>query len=279
MNEDIQWTIAELLVRYELEPQLVDVFVEGVFDKEVLSHAFRVTGLPHSFYEIETVCIPPAILAKHGLTSGNKQRVIALSREFQILEPDAKVLCLADRDLDHWFGTLETSRRLRWTVYCSIDSHFLTKDIIRDVLVTTGRARIADLDVFLESVFHILKALYALRLSDRENGYALKWVALKKYLTREGNQIVFDAESYSTAVLNTNAKLPKKATFMRSVTSWASKLNCDVRLASQGHDYCELLAWSMAEFGGQKEFRSKNAVKRLFVLLSRSIETIPMELQ
>ena len=34
---DFKWTVDELLARYELEPDLLDVFVEGRFDQEVLS--------------------------------------------------------------------------------------------------------------------------------------------------------------------------------------------------------------------------------------------------
>ena len=35
MMNDFRWTVEELLARYELEPELLDVFVEGGFDREV----------------------------------------------------------------------------------------------------------------------------------------------------------------------------------------------------------------------------------------------------
>jgi len=107
----------------------------------------------------------------------------------------------------------------------------------------------------------------------------MKWVALKKYVTRIDDTIEFDAERYVTALLNSNSRLANKREFSDSYAAWMQKLTCDARDASRGHDYCELIAWAMKEFDGQKEFATTAAVERLFVLLSRSIQTIHQELQ
>ncbi len=69
------------------------------------------------------------------------------------------------------------------------------------------------------------------------------------------------------------------ANFRKSYLEWLEKLDCDSRLASRGHDYTELLAWSVAEFDGQKEFANVAAIERLYVLLARSVATIAKELQ
>jgi hypothetical protein len=63
------------------------------------------------------------------------------------------------------------------------------------------------------------------------------------------------------------------------MNGWAKKLTCDIRHSSRGHDYTELLAWSISEFGGQKELANEVAVERLFVLLARSVATLSTELQ
>ena len=41
MSENTRWTINELRARYELEPTIRDVFVEGKFDQEILSSCLR----------------------------------------------------------------------------------------------------------------------------------------------------------------------------------------------------------------------------------------------
>lgn len=279
MTEDNRWLIPELIARYELEPELQDVFVEGTFDREVLAQAVTRTRVGLSFYEIDSVDVPPGILAKHGLTSGNKQRVIALAKELASLPLQARVVCLVDRDLDHWFGELLTSPRLKWTKYCSLENHFLTRNIVSDVLITTGRANVKQLEKFVNALLAVLKQLYALRLSDRELALNLKWVALKKYLKSSDDSITLDLAKYMVALLDSNSKRGRQCEFESSHQSWMTKLNCDVRLSARGHDYILLLAWAIGQFGGQKEFATEAAVERLFVLLARSVTTLSTEVQ
>lgn len=279
MTSEMRWSISELIARYELEPDLDDVFVEGALDCELLAHAFADPRTRRTFYEIDAVDVPVAVLATHGLSSGNKQRVLALSNELARLPRDAKVLCLADRDLDHWFGELSTTARLRWTVFCSIENHFLTRDTVSDVLVTTGRTRLGDADQFWVSLSDCLRLLFALRLADREMALALQWVSLRKYLARDGDAVVFRAAKYVLALLNRNGQTSRQREFTAAYHAWLTRLDCDIRLASRGHDYTELLAWAVMAFGGQREFASTAAIERLFVLLARSVATLSTELQ
>ena len=279
MSQDNKWSIQELIARYELEPELLDVFVEGSFDREVLSHSSASRRERQTFYEVDSVDVPGAILARYGLTSGNKQRVIALSRELACLPPSAKVVCLADRDLDHWFDEVKATPRLKWTAFCSLESHFLTNDIIMDIAITTGRAKIKRFEEFTESLLGVLRQLYALRLADRQLQLSLSWVALRKYLTRVDDAIAFDAPKYVVALLTSNSKGSWKDRYETAINGWTKKLTCDIRHSSRGHDYTALLAWSISEFGGQKELANEVAVERLFVLLARSVATLSTELQ
>lgn len=276
---DNKWTIEELLARYQLEPDLRDVFVEGTFDREVLTHHLKAHDTSHAFYEVDTVDVPASVLKAYGLTSGNKQRVIALSKELFNLPVEAQVYCLVDRDLDHWFGMTENSVRLRWTAFCSIENHFLNAEIIRDVVITTSRAKIANFDEFIGSLKDILRQLYALRLADRKLGLNLKWIAYRKYLSADSSSIVFDMTRYTHAVLNASAAINSKREFQKAVDAWQKKLDCDIRLTCRGHDYTELLAWAVLEFKGQREFSTADAVERLFVLLARSVSSLAIEVQ
>lgn len=282
---DSRWTLNELLARYELEPELRDVFVEGSFDREVLSQ-HRFGGCAgRTFYEIDAVDISVGILESYGLTLGNKQRVIALSKQLSQVSPLAQVVCLVDRDLDHWFHTVDAVDavdavvRLRWSVFCSIECHFLTKDTVRDIVQITSRSKIPNFELFFKSFEDVLRRLYVLRLADRELQLNLRWVALRKYLSNKDGVICFDFEKYVQAVLSSNAVLARKRDFFESLGKWGEVFNCDVRSACRGHDYTELLAWSISEFGGQKEFSTPAAIERIFVLLGRSIESLGQELQ
>lgn len=279
MSQDNKWSIQELLVRYELEPDLADVFVEGSFDKEVLSHSAASRGHRQTFYEVDSVDVPSAILNEYGLTSGNKQRAIALSRKLAQLPASAKVVCLVDRDLDHWFDELNATQRLKWTTFCSLESHFLTKEIIKDIAITAGRAKIGNFDQYAGSLLVALRQLYALRLADRQLQLNLSWVALRKYLARSDDAIYFDRVKYIFALMMNNSRGQWKERFEAATNEWINRLTCDIRLSSRGHDYTALLAWSISEFGGQKEMANEVAVERLFVLLARSVTTLSSELQ
>jgi hypothetical protein len=206
MKDANRWTIEELRARYELEPELNDVFVEGYFDREVLMQASKSLAIRPRIYEIDSVEVPATLLTKYKLTSGNKQRVMALSEELCSLPSEAKVSCIVDRDLDHWFTGVANTQRLRWSIFCSMECHFLTPNIATDILLTTGRAKIRDFDAYLTSLRDVLRMLYALRLTERGHSLSLKWVVLRKYLTRSGDCIGFDSEKYLVALLSSNSK-------------------------------------------------------------------------
>lgn len=278
INEN-RWSINELLVRYELEPELKDIFVEGSFDREILTHHVSGKNSHQTFYEIDVVDVPLTILESYGLTSGNKQRAIALSMELTKVPSSAHVFCLVDRDLDHWFTEVSNSARLRWSSFCSIEGHFLNSEIVRDVTITTSRAKISNFEVFFESLLETLRQIFSLRLADRDLGLNMSWVSIKKYLSTESSKITFDLEKYVLAVLNKNSKMGKINEFSTSAKSWKHKLSCDVRLAFHGHDYTELLAWGISKFNGQKEFSTQEAVQRLFVLISRSTSSLSLDFQ
>lgn len=277
--QENRWTIDELLARYDLEPELCDIFVEGSFDREILSHHLMAKGLKQAFYEIDVVDVPPPLLTQLGLTSGNKQRVIALSQELMQVSPNAKVFCLVDRDLDHWFSELENSARLRWSSYCSIEGHFLSTDTTRDIVMITSRSKIVDFEKYFASLLNVLRQMFALRLADRELDLQLKWVAIRKYLSTNCGTINFDIDKYTNAILNSNSAMKNRKSFNEKTKEWQAKLICDIRLAFRGHDYTELLAWSISEFNGHKEFSTTTAIERLFVLLARSVPTLTQEVK
>jgi hypothetical protein len=277
MTQDNRWSIQELQARYDLEPELVDLFVEGTFDKDVLTQACAGNSQRRAVYVIDSVDVPMSVLTKHGLSQGNKQRVIALSRELAGIGEDAKVVCLVDRDLDHWFAPIANTHRLRWTSFCSLECHFLTTETIKDVAVTTGKAKIKNFDQFTQGLLSTIRTLYALRLSDRQLGLNLKWVAFRKYLKRVDDSIVFDAAKYSIALLSSNCKSQAKGAFQTATETWINNLTGDIRLSARGHDYTELLAWAISEFGGERVLANEVAVECLFVLLARSIGSLSDE--
>ena len=262
-------TINELSIRYELEPEIRDIFVEGIFDKEVLSANLN-NDLNSGFmvYEIDSVELPSELLIKYDLTDGNKQRVIALAKELSILSNKYSYRCLVDKDLDHWFIAIESNAHLIWTEFTSIELCFFSDDILRDILVTTCKAKISSWDSFINSLIATLRNLYILRLADREFGLSLEWLPIYKFLSRNNTYIDFNFEEYIDRLLKKNRKYDLKDDFNSSIEKWQGLVIGDHHYYIRGHDFVEILAWTVGKFNGIKALASSLAIERLFILLA-----------
>lgn len=270
MNDIARRTIEELLVRYDLEPDLQDIYVEGYFDKEIYSSCLaKAKCTSRALYVIDVVDIPFGLLCKHGLSEGNKQRVIVLARELASLTArKCAFLCVVDRDLDHWFGPLETCNSLRWSKYCSVELFFLTEEIIRSIVLDACRIRVKDYQVFYQSLIETLTALYLFRLVDYDLKMKLEWVSVDRCLSRSGDSIVFDSTGYVRKVLQQNSKTKNSDLFMKTLSDWKNKVSGDPRLFIRGHDLTGILAWSVQKFSGIREMSHSIAVERLMILLA-----------
>lgn len=270
--DDTRRTIDELVTRYELEPDLKDIYVEGDFDKEILCHYFKCNNTTdRTVYVIDSVNIPYEILMKNGLTEGNKQRVIALARELSSIPENGSLKFLVDKDLDHWLGEIEKTGRLIWTDFCSMELYFFNEDILKDIILTTAKAKIKDWDIYLNSMINALKQIYTLRLVDKDLGLSFEWIPLDKYLTIENSKITFDLSRYVKNLLNKNHKHAISKQFSDSFTIWESKLLGDFRNYIHGHDSVTLIAWSIKTSKGISAFSTPEALERLHILLANRV--------
>lgn len=272
MLDDNRWKISELLVKFELEPTLCDIFVEGAFDQEIVSRCFEFTNNAHKVvYAIDSVEVPDTLLMSHNLTDGNKQRVLALAKELSTIKEDCSYKCMVDKDLDHWLNNVEDIKRLVWTEYCSIDLYFFKEEILQDILVTTSKAKISNWSIYIKSLIKTFRIIFIIRLVDRKLSLNMKWIDLSKYLSKHENQIIFNDKDYITRLLNKNSFNDKKEAFNNEIKIWEARLTGDPRLYCRGHDLISLLSWTIEKFHGVKGFDSDAAIERLFVLLAPKI--------
>lgn len=274
MTSSTRRKIEELIVRYELEPELDDLYVEGSFDKELISHFLSTNKIDRAIYEIDSVDVPQSMLNQFGLTSGNKQRVIALAKHLSDSQVNANYICLVDKDLDHWFNSLEEIPGLRWSCYCSAELHFLTKEILHAILVVMCKAKISDIEAYGDSLSQTLSNLYALRLADRAMNLNMNWPDFSRYISFNEGEVSIDLSRYCDAVLLSNGKANQKEEFMNCVNQWIGALSGDCRDRARGHDFTNLLALSIKKLKGIKDFASSEALERIFILMGKSVETI-----
>lgn len=266
-----RWTLSDLRARYELEPTLRDYFVEGGFDKDVLTRCARKHSPDIVIYEIDGVDVPAAVLAQHGFTEGNKQRVITAAIELAPLPPACKCRFIVDRDLDHWFGELLRVPRLIWTEFCSIELYFFERHTLIGLLVETAKARIPDWDPYQDTLIALLTEFYAFRLADRELGWSLTWVNPERCMNWTRGRIEFDSGDYIKRLLLANGRAKDKARFHEICQAWRERIRGDPRLCVRGRDLTELLAWTVRKANGVGGLSSSDTFQRLFVLAAPTI--------
>ena len=272
-------TIDELAARYELEPELNDVFVEGVFDRDVLALVSDAEDGGRAIYEIETVEIPSDLLAAHGLTEGNKQRVIALARELAKIEGECSYVCFVDKDLDHWLGDLELTKRLRWSKYCAIELHFFSATFLRQLLVVTCKAKISNFDKFFEFITSALSDLYALRLADSRLSLGLRWIPFEPCLTYQKDVVSVSMATYVDRLLQASGRSKQKTKFLMEFSQCRDNFSGDCRNHIRGHDFMDMLVWSIRQSRGLHQFASTVAIQRLFILSACLIPMIVEDIQ
>lgn len=259
-------TVSELLARYELEPTLQDIYVEGTFDRDILSAFLSGGDSDLKFYEIGTVDIPADTLKRHKLTDGNKQRVVALARELSVVDEHCKYVCVADKDLDHWLGSLEITPGLNWTKYTSIELYFLRHDIMSSILVKACKIKTDDFDRLFTALVELLSHLYALRLANRYLELNMRIVTFESSVTLKGGVPELSIDEYVEKLLNSNAKSGHKAAFLEQYGRFKKLLDGDARERIHGHDLVCALAWVVRSMKGIKETSSEIVLRRKFVL-------------
>ncbi|VVN74547.1 hypothetical protein [Pseudomonas fluorescens] len=269
MSSETRRTINELLTRYELEPDLKDVYVEGQYDKDVFSVCLGGAGnFSEVIYDISTVNVPADALLEYNLSSGNKQRVLALAKKLSSLEFECAYRCIIDKDLDHWLDCLEDVPRLKWTEHTCIELYFFTKEIISHILITATRSKIKNMDVYLASVADVLKVLFAMRLADRKKDWGLTWLDPTKQFSVNGDVVLFNSAIYVVNLLAANKRAKELADFNVELEGWIKTLDGDPRGYIRGHDLVLLLAWTVKQFNGIKEFQNETALERAFILVA-----------
>lgn len=275
MSTDDRFQIDDLRVRYSLEPQLRDCFVEGVFDKEVFSQRFAQVKDPSLVcYDIDSVNVPDEVLAALGMTPGNKQRVIALAAQLGDLEGSLGCRFVVDSDLDHWLQSVRVAPRLRYTRYACIEAYFFDSEFVHQCVVVAGRASIPDWGRFYSSMETTLRDLFSLRLANAELGFSLGWISPKKLLSVKSGEIVFDRKEHAKKLVLGGKRGKQLIEFIDASERWCERLLGDGRAFVHGHDFVDLLAWCIRRFGGLDEIASEKVLQRILVLASAGREEL-----
>lgn len=253
---ELRKEIDELVALYSLEPQLRDVYVEGVNDKNLLEWFLADHGETSiGVYSIDTINIPSELVVQHGLEAGsNRSRVITLSEELAgHLPNESRILCIVDRDHEDFIPCGKANRYLGFTDYTSTDLYLLRPKTVRKLvrLVLGGMAVSAD-DLYQEIV-GVLGEIFLLRLTNVALGWNMEWVPFTRYMDID-NGLVFGEDRFTKAYLQKNDRWAWRDKFEEKREELRAQLGDDPRSRIRGHDLMELLYWVAKKMRPSRRF-------------------------
>lgn len=251
MAEIPRRTIDELLQRYELEPDIADIFVEGSSDQNLIRWILDRSGNSRvSVYEIDTVDVPMEEVTRRGFTSrGNRQEVITLACKLSEagVSPH-QVACIADRDFDTVRGQEWIQPVLIFTDYANMEMYLFNADVLGKFLLFTWNGAALDPQETLDALAPALQALFLMRLANDELGLCLDWPKNPHTCcSLEGRAIHLDQSSFAQRWLSAHGEYNRRSEFLDTVQRYRCLCREDPRYQMNGHDYTALLAWYLKQ--------------------------------
>lgn len=257
-----RWKIPELSARYKLEPSLRDVFVEGRTDRSFFQWYLLKSGFTDvKVVLIDSVEIPSETLRDLGLTSGNKQRLIALASEFnRSLGGTAfQPTCIVDADEDRILSKTISIPQLLWTDYSCVEAYLFNEGHFSKFYHMVLRLDAVDSNLLI-SYGKILSELFLIRAALRECAIPAAWITFVDCCNRTETLITFDKDAFIKRLLNASNQLSAETILHRTIESLRKLLTSDVRHSMNGHDLLELLHWEKRGQARRMELRSSKAV-------------------
>ena len=239
-------TLGEIITRYQLEPDLRDLFVEGFRDQDIYRWYLKKCGYRKiSVFQIDTVEVTRETLDSYGLDNGHRGRVIALASELDTRFEGVLqfVRCIADSDFDFILGFHNSAQHLLYTDYTSVDLYTFEENLLKKVLCLGFSHSEAQVESLMESMIPILIELFIIKAANERLGWGMTLPNFTKCCEIQGSRIKFDRDEFVNRCLNSNARPRDHRTFDNVCAELEAVQLRDPRKGIHGEDYFELLGW------------------------------------
>lgn len=244
----------------KLEPSLKLAYVEGKFDRDLYRWELQRRGRRDiTVYEICTLDVPAELLRKHNLTSGERQRLIAASKE---LSNDHtlhnRLMFLIDADFDYVLDVPEPARPLHRTIGSCTESLFSRSDVLsRFIEVGMGKDGAESIaDKVIDLAHKFLRSVFSLRALNEQKSF--NWNFEKTSLSKcfDKKTGAFSFLSYCNSVAGNNAcqKYMKENLdeWLAPIEESAAKLSFDKVI--HGHDFVEAIGRLLQSIGINEKY-------------------------
>lgn len=265
--------IEELVAQYTLHPEARDLYVEGRRDKGF--YEWFLAHLPptvdRNVYEIRLVNVPPAVMQAHGLSTSQKNRVVALALELsaRLDKGHDHLTCVVDADFDYLLQRLSQCHVLLYTDGTSLEMYTYSIPVLDKFLtVALGGFRLTARRI-LDTITPILLDLFVVRAVTLDLSLGAEWLPFKRRCkVRKGGTLDFDVKAFIQGYLSKNRMLNHEAKFVARFKQLRGQLTGDPRRFIRGHDFSCLLGHYLRPKLPKRHKKLANADILTTVLLS-----------
>lgn len=237
--------LIELVTLYELEPELRDLYTEGVYDSNLFKWYLRCRDIDAQVYPIDLIEIPTTVACQYSSGEGNRGRVIALANYMaaKCKNPPLHVVALADRDFDILLRVqVPNSPNLVFTDFsCAEMLLWNEKSIDRLLSLSLGVVDLVGKDI-LSCLEPVARQLSLLRAASISLGWGLSWICPSKYIKVSQAALVFDEASFLQSYLCNGGRGKELDVFKAKLCELRNSAPSDSREFVRGHDFTFLLA-------------------------------------
>jgi hypothetical protein len=258
--------VDELYAKFDLHPDLIEIYVEGEFDYSIINFYLEEIGAKSATVVcIDDIDINSRITDAFNLKGGsNKNRVLALASllDNRYNNRPTNVCCIVDVDLDVMFSNIRDSHHLRYTDYSCMEMYFLSKSIIDRFLKLVCNLDDHECSEFLSLADLILPAQFALRIVNESEKIFKSVLEFEAGLKKKKDFKSFDPMNYCSAYINFYGLGKNRVQIEAAFKTALSNLHTDIRNSSNGHDFIHLLyEFSHQRSGLQLHNKEKSEAK------------------
>jgi hypothetical protein len=257
-------TIEELVTRYQLEPELCDLYVEGTTDKSLFDWYLGrkdIDGV--AIYGIDTVDVPEILPDVAENAQGNKGRTLTLAKLFSDqIDGGLKVYFLVDRDFDDYLGVKREGDNVLVTDYNCVESYVIGEQTLNKFFVLFLGLSATHAERFIADGAPILSELFIIRLVKQTVAPRMRWISPRRCFFVNDGKLCFAASDYIKRLLNANGHPIAEADFIAKVSDYKKQLTDDIRYCMQGHDFTFVLKIWISHMGGPGRSMSEDLILR-----------------
>lgn len=242
--EETKRSLQELIVRYRLESDIFDIYVEGKEDSYFYKCFLKCLGIKNFVvYEISTVRFNEGDLFKYRLSNSKKLKVVFLAKELEENLPRSshKIICVVDADFDHFLNIKYAYDYLLSTDFTSIEMYLydeMAVDKFFDIVIRKTNS--VNSKIFLENLSVPLRQLFLVRVANELLQTGKTWPKLKNDMFEFSDGAVFlKMSDFLDRYLQNNALLKER--FNKIIEEKRDSVLKDPRMGIHGKDFLDLL--------------------------------------